>query len=414
MKRRTALKILGLSALTPKLIRTSLAAEVYDNKFMVVLNLPGGWDTTLGLDPWTGSKRPASGDLFLEYKNSEIMRSGNIHLGPAAKSMSSYASNMAIINGIFMSETDSGHDAAEKYMLTGGTGHKSSMVLSLADAMNNSTGLGVLTNYSLIRAKAKTSSSAIDGVRNAFSNKLTGKELGFFSQNQTHSTLLTKAINQMVNNSPNMTNLFKSLENAGYDQETNDLNAALIVASAFQTNSSQFAELRIETGGNGFDTHSSHEGTHLRAQKEAFDSVKNILDLFKNTPYGDSGESLYDRTTFMVTSEFSRTAALNNAGGKDHNPMTNSVMLIGNGIKGNQVVGASRLVTRNDSNIGLPYQIGMPYDFNSSEVITQRREGSEFINPENILRTLCDVMDIDASKVEGVDPNTPVLKSIIS
>ena len=414
MKRRTALKILGLSALTPQLIRHSLAAEVYDNKFMVVLNLPGGWDTTLGLDPWTSSDRPEESDLFLEYKKNEVLRSGNIHLGPAAKSMLGYANNIAIINGVFLSETDSGHDAAEKYMLTGGTGQRSSMVLSLADAMSNKPGLGVLTNYSLTRTKAKVSSSAIDGVRNAFSNKLTGAEFGFFSDGQGQDTLLTRAVKQMVSNSPNMENLFNSLDKAGYNGETSDLNSALVVASAFSTNSSQFAELRIEPEGEGFDTHSNHEGNHMRAQQDAFDTVKKILDIFKSTPYGDSGESLFDRTTFMVTSEFSRTSALNNAKGKDHNPMTNSVMLLGNGIKGNQVVGASRLITRKESNLSAPYQIGMPYDFNSGEVIRKRIDGSQFINPENILRTLCDVLEVDPSRVDGVDPNTSVLNSIIA
>ena len=60
----------------------------------------------------------------------------------------------------------------------------------------------------------------------------------------------------------------------------------------------------------------------------------------------------------MVVSEFARTPALNSANGKDHNPLTNSVLLAGAGIKGNQSFGASLLVRRHHSKTGQPRHSG--------------------------------------------------------
>lgn len=411
MKRRSMLKLMGLSAVVPMTMQKALADQADNKNFLLVLDLPGGWDTTLGLDPWTNDKKPDATDLFIEYSKNELLKPGGIYLGPSAAPIAKYSADMAVINGVFLSEIDNGHDAAEKYMLTGGTGAKSSMVLSFADAMTSKSGLGVLTNSSLIRATARASASSVSGISRAFSNKLTGGEYSNFANAHTHSSPLVDALRQMVGNSPNMKDLFKRLENANYTGDTDNLGAAQVVASAFSSNSSQFAQLKLRLDGNGFDTHSSHEGNHLQAQKEGFEFVAKIVELFKNTAYGDSGQSLFDKTTIMVTSEFSRTAALNNAKGKDHNPMTNSVLLLGNGIKGNQTIGASRLVVRNKSKIGNPYQIAMPYDFSAGEVVRTRQSGAKFITPTTILRTLCDIIEIQPESV-GLNANTASLTKL--
>jgi hypothetical protein len=319
---------------------------------------------------------------------------------------------MAIVNGVFLSEVDNGHDAASKYMLTGSTSQQSSMVLNFADAIGGESGLGVITNSTLVRTTAKTSSSSINGISRAFGNKLTGSEYESFANGQTHSSPLLSALRQMVGNAPNMEKLFSILKSENYSGNTDTLDSALVVASAFCSNSSQFAELQIRPEGSGFDTHSGHEGAHLSSQKQAFETVAKIIEIFKKTAYGNSGESLFDRTTIMVTSEFSRTAALNSAKGKDHNPMTNSVLLLGNGINGNQTIGASRLVKRNESRTGASYQIGMPYDFNAGEVITSRQSGAKFITPTTIFRTLCDIMDVAPEKV-GLNPSEPALTKLL-
>lgn len=413
MKRRSVLKLLALSPFSPYLLQSSLASEIGERNFFLSMTLRGGWDTTLCLDPWKESDKPDATDLFIEYGHDALIKNGNIFLGPGAAPIQSYANDMAIINGIFLSETDNGHDAAERYMLTGSTGQHSSMNLAFAGAVDFNQGIGVLSNSSHIRGASKVTTSSIYGIDSAYRNKLTGKQLKYFTKSQNHSSPLISALKQMVQNSPNMEELFNNLDKADLGSLENELKDATIVASAFSTHTSQFAHLDVDPPGEGFDTHSNHEGIHLNSQSQTFEVIKKVLDILKNTPY-KNGESVYDRTTVMITSEFSRTAALNNAKGKDHNPMTNSMVLLGNGIKGNQVIGASRLVTRKMSQIGMPYQIALPYDFQSGQVIQQRVDGSQFITPENILRTLCDVIGADISKVSGITPETAVIKSLIA
>lgn len=413
MKRRTLLKLMGLSAFTPSMMQTALAGESYNKNFFISLYIPGGWDTTLSFDPWIDEKRPDQSELFIEYKHSDIARRGDLYIGPAARALGNYASDLSIVNGIFLSETDNGHDAAQKYMLTGGITGQSSMVLNFADALGEAHGLGVLSNASLVKGTAKATSSSIDGVESAYAKRSTGEELNVFSRNLNHSSPLVNAIRQMVANAPNLKELFKILDDNGHSTLENQLDEALVVAAAFKSGSSQFAELEIELDSGDLDTHSNHEGEHFKILTQAMDKVKSIIDLFKSIEYGDHGESLYDRTTFMITSEFSRTAALNNAKGKDHNPMTNSIAFLGNGIKGNQMIGASKLITRKQSVTGKSYQIALPYDYESGQVIRERVNGSRFITPKNILRTMCDVLKLDPEKVNGVNRDTAALTKLV-
>ena len=86
-------------------------------------------------------------------------------------------------------------------------------------------------------------------------------------------------------------------------------------------------------------------------------------------------------------SEFSRTPALNAAKGKDHNPMTNSALLAGYGIKGGTVAGASRLVTRRQTATGFPDHIARPYNFKTRKLATSPA-GASFFFPENVVQTV--------------------------
>jgi hypothetical protein len=62
----------------------------------------------------------------------------------------------------------------------------------------------------------------------------------------------------------------------------------------------------------------------------------------------------------MVASEFSRTPALNQFRGKDHNHLTNSVLLAGYGIKGNQQLGKSKVISRHNSPDGQSKHLALP------------------------------------------------------
>ena len=104
----------------------------------------------------------------------------------------------------------------------------------------------------------------------------------------------------------------------------------------------------------------------------AWDIVDDFFTTFKKIPYGNNGASLFDHTTFMVSNEFARTPYLNSSDGKDHNPLTNSLLFAGKGIQGGQVIGGSHLITRNQSPISDAYHIALPIDYSTGEVTHQQ------------------------------------------
>jgi uncharacterized protein (DUF1501 family) len=180
------------------------------------------------------------------------------------------------------------------------------------------------------------------------------------------------------------------------------------MAAAFMTEVAFYAQAEIFFN---LDTHASHPGNHLKEQTKAWTKVDEIFSFFKTVPYGPG--SLFDQTTFMVVSEFSRTPALNGANGKDHNPLTNSVLLAGRGIKGGRTVGASRLVTAAQSPTGSSYHIAYPIDFATCQVQYQRTPAAQMIFPEHIAQTVATLMGVDKNLFQSVPPNTAVLSRLL-
>jgi hypothetical protein len=84
--------------------------------------------------------------------------------------------------------------------------------------------------------------------------------------------------------------------------------------------------------------------THPQVITKAVDIFVKTLSYLKATPFDDK-RSLFDVTTVILGSEFSRTmkqsASPIDATGTDHNNLTNSVLLAGKGIKGGLILGGS-------------------------------------------------------------------------
>ena len=64
-----------------------------------------------------------------------------------------------------------------------------------------------------------------------------------------------------------------------------------------------------------------------------------LAEMLQATPHPASGTWL-DHTTIVCASEFNRSPALNATGGRDH-ATTNSMLLLGGGIRGGTIIGAT-------------------------------------------------------------------------
>ena len=146
----------------------------------------------------------------------------------------------------------------------------------------------------------------------------------------------------------------------------------------------------------GLDTHYDEWTTDQGAfQQRGFDAVATLLDDLAAREYGSSGDSWLDHTVVVGFSEFSRTALLNDRGGRDHS-LTNAVFLAGGGIRGGQVIGRSSDIgmapTPTDLSTGLPSPDG------------------EVIRPEHVLRTLLEEVGVG----DGPDLRVPPIGALVS
>src|SRR5262249_2970792 len=152
---------------------------------------------------------------------------------------------------------------------------------------------------------------------------------------------------------------------------------------------------------------------HKAEQTKAWGEVDDLFAFFKSVPYGSGGTSLFDHTTFLVVSEFSRTPALNGANGKDHNPLTNSALVAGRGIQGGRTVGASRLVTAAQSPTASSYHIAYPIDFSTGAVQYQRTPTAQMIFPDHVAQTIATAMGVDRNLFHSVPADLPSLTRLL-
>ena len=118
MRRRdliTGMTALGFfSLLNPEPLSWALRPRSPDqseqpNHFLVFISVWGAMDVTLGLDPWLAPVLPDPRDMFIEYRQDDLIEADHgILVGPAAGFLKKYRGQFSIVNGLFMAESDLG------------------------------------------------------------------------------------------------------------------------------------------------------------------------------------------------------------------------------------------------------------------------------------------------------------------
>ncbi len=358
-------------------------------RFFVMFAVAGGMDDTLGLDPWQSS--PNARDLYLGYGPNEILHTGGLRLGPAAHAMKDFAADLLVINGLVMHDTNVDHAANAQYILTGKGSGQPDLPLSLAQY--NGGVRGVVANSSINSGHLeKFTFTAIADLQSLYYDRpdltmacLFG--LGILDNEYTRALTVacqsrdkTAALYEIftaANNNPNLATMSR-------DEK--------MLLAAFASDSCYQAKWQITPERGEIDSHASHAEMHPVAQTSVWAQVARTLAGFRQVEYKSTGQSLYDLTTFMVVTDFTRTPALNGAAGKDHNPQSNSAVLIGKGIKGGRHLGKSTLISSQDSASGISALWGLPLNMRTGEVAGNLEEALHadfnFIFPENLVGTL--------------------------
>jgi hypothetical protein len=129
------------------------------------------------------------------------------------------------------------------------------------------------------------------------------------------------------------------------------LDQALMAVEVMRLGLSRCAMVGIR---GGWDTHGGNQ--NVGSQMDSFFSMLDQLMAHLATTPGTAAPWLIDEVTVVATSELGRTPRFNGAMGRDHWPYT-SMMMLGSGIRGNQVTGKT-----DDGFIAEPvdFQTGLP------------------------------------------------------
>lgn len=408
MKRREFLN-LGLSsagafAISSLLPLHKLLAKSQNRlaHYLITVRVPGGWDTSLCMDPWTQNERPPQDQFYIEYRQDELITIDGRFFGPGLKPLRPYLNRATVINGIFLSNRDNGHDAAQLYVETGsGEGHLGNFNIEL-EGLGFNSALGVMINTGV--KLSQRMSSVWDGERTRINKKIEPADLIF--DDERAGSFVDLAKSALLNNGDRIAHFNQLIELAGKQHE---LSIYDIVVNGLSSGLSQSSSLGLTTS---LDTHSNHPKTHLEVLAKGFGEVKTLLDKLQTTPsFYDPSKSLLDTTTVIVFSEFTRTPALNASQGKDHNPQCNS-MLIFSPLFKPMTIGGSNLIQSNESTTGKALLGASPLHRQSFEPMSERSE-TFILRPENIYATLASAIGLQPAAISPNFEDRILLKPLI-
>lgn len=449
VSRRDLLKLLGAAGVTASLGPAyGQSSSIDPDHLFLFVVFGGGWDHTMSLDPRHPSLDAMKDNTGIEMAwdalpapfnlNAPIQPAGSaIEFGPAIGELQRHWSKLCVVRGISMDTLS--HPTGVRYFSTGkppsglvprGNSAGAEVVDQLNRAFPNR--LGQLANLSIdaesyytgsvaeVRAFRASAASPIS-IAASFSRGLTpegdfallpaaaapGNLLAAHRQRAfcdpsgiDASGVMTRVRSAQTKNEQ----LFSSADIAAFSVRPDNVAewaryglppqpgspglAAFFARQALARGMSNSVTVQLQRD---LDTHTSrHPMDQPRLQKAGFDALAALIDDLEATPHpAIPSERLLDRTTIVVYSEFTRTALRNAAGGRDHS-LTNSALLLGKGIRGNTVIGAS-------SNSGMQPQA-------TNLATGQVDPAGTVIRPEHVLATVleCGGYDRDHLLVPGI------------
>ena len=257
------------------------------------------------------------------------------------------------------------------------------------------------------------------------------------ARGEGHFSRGTAAMSTAFGKTHNLRSLLSGLEipRESDDPLTDNLG---VMASFFRNGATRAATLDLEqatdTDGNTLfvDIHGATEAKKSELLVGNYmNQIAQVFQYLKDTPY-DEERSLLDVTTVAVASEFSRTMRqLGNpidATGTDHNPLNNTILIGGKGIKGGLVLGESDRRTAGETVSSAhekmdPYQVkimGKPFDFAAGRPrpdLPEEYRASDYITTASVTNTLFQSFGIGSTHHSIAERNgstAPVLTQLLA
>ncbi len=397
MKRRQFIQS-GLSIAGMQLLPRLSFGQSLGGEFFLQFYMDGGWDTTLATEAWDFTSPPDEKKIYIEYANEDRLPFASGYMPPSALPLKDYFDRMTIFNGMIMSSAEVGHPSTTTFALTGTPdGKEPNFSANFLANFYDPKQASVLINATIESGgkNFKTASfEAINSIMNYVSQDLDSGSGSVIDKAYYDLEIVAKKFTA-VNNQ------YKPYLDQITDMEAKQLCLGML--------SGYFPAAALKTRG-FLDTHTGHLNEHKKSIFENFQFIKNYLDALVKVPWGETGKSLLDVTTVVITSEFTRTPALNISKGKDHNPFSNSMIVMSPKFKPG-IVGRSRLLDAKLSPIGVSTLVAMPLHQDSLEPLLQEKD-TFMVKPSNIYASLLDASGkLDANSPEAFR-KAQLLKSI--
>ena len=333
------------------------AAQPYSGPFWVMLHASGGWDPTSLCDP-KGRANEGERDPVNMYFRGDIRSAGNLLYAPVEGMdpfFQNYASRLLVINGI--DTTTNGHDQGVRGVWSGRTaeGYPALAALiagtygsNLPMSLINSGGYGQTAGVAravrlgedanlLYRLARPAQVDPPRSTRSYFDSEAIVQAVGQARderlQRQMARTLLPRmrnAQNRLFLARVGERDLAQVVDFLPAQLDRDGQRAQVQVAlAAYRAG----ASVSVSLGMGGFDTHGNHDQDHLPRLVQFLNLASFVLEEADR-------QGVADRIVLVMGSDFGRTPNYNSGRGKDHWPIT-SMMLLGPGIQGNRVLGAT-------------------------------------------------------------------------
>ncbi|MEC9389298.1 MAG: DUF1501 domain-containing protein [Myxococcota bacterium] len=433
--RRDFLKLASLGAavpsvgLLPRVLHAATPTET--DRYFVFAYFSGGWDVLLSLDPrdpdvFTSQAAASTGiqpayDQLRGLDESDFLTPSTVegmtfgpYIGALADPVVGHADKLAVVRGMTMESV--AHQVARRHVLTGirpaGTAVRASSVATLLAFLlgedepipNLVAGLasfnighplwasGLPTNSieDLHTALSPPETDLLESQRDALeaffakqeARASTQRARDIYANRSLARALIDSQLGEYFNIDSTDSEMVDLRGRFGIDSgETGEGGyMALMAAQALTKGISRCVTIRVA---DGLDSHQGSSWTtdHGPRQREGFNAIAALATHLEQTPFkGNADDNWLNHTTIVCFSEFSREPLLNSNGGRDHS-LINSMVLLGAGIKGGQVLGAS-------TDLGM---LASPVDLASGAVSPT----GELVGNNHIARTLLHSIGID-------------------
>jgi hypothetical protein len=408
MDRREFLKLAGLvgvAVASPFGAEEARAQdEPYEGPLFLVVHAGGGWDPTSLCDP-KGRLSDTDPEPVNHYRRDDI-RSPDapsaIRWAPFGNNdafFRRHASRLMVINGLDTATNN--HDVGPRHIHSGtlNEGHPAFAAL-VASQRARMSPLAFLTygGYDVTRGVVPRARAGNIGAieRVAYPNRLDNNALFHTEATEARIHAAQQARTQAAldrQHLPYIQDSISTLLSARLSQNAlKRLSGLLPNLDSFTTELGKQGALAIAAwraglcvsanlSVGGFDTHGNHDTSHAQSLSRLTDGLNELWG------YAESLDA-EERVTLVVGSDFGRTPHYNEGNGKDHWSIT-SMLLMGAGIPGNTVIGAT-----DDQFRALPVN---PQTF-------QPDPGGVILRPVHVQRALRRLVGLDGTELSAQYP----------